>query len=160
MKTIVLATDGSPSAVQATAVAIELAAASDAPLHVVTAWSIALTSYGFAPLLEVPEVMEAERANAQEAVAKAVAQAKAAGLDATFEVREGYPVEEICAAARELDASLVVVGARGWGRLKRLVFGSVSTGVLHHAPCPVLVVPGRVEAERADSERLAVPAEV
>ena len=160
MKTIVLATDGSPSAVQATAVAIELAAAADAPLHVMTAWSIPLTAYGYAPLLEVPEVMDAERANAQKAVAKAVAQAKAAGLDATSEVREGFPSEEICAVAREADASLVVVGARGWGTLKQLVFGSVSTGVLHHAPCPVLVVPGRTAAKHDDPEQLTVPTAV
>ena len=37
------------------------------------------------------------------------------------------------------DYDVVVVGAGGAGTLKRLVFGSVSTGVLHHAPCPVLV---------------------
>jgi nucleotide-binding universal stress UspA family protein len=34
-----------------------------------------------------------------------------------------------------------VLGSHGWGALKRAIFGSVSTGVLHHARCPVLVVP-------------------
>ena len=39
-----------------------------------------------------------------------------------------------------VDAAMIVVGAHGWGAFKRLVFGSVSLGVLHEAPCPVLVV--------------------
>jgi nucleotide-binding universal stress UspA family protein len=59
---------------------------------------------------------------------------------ATSQLREGDAVEEICAAARECDAALLVVGAQGWGPVRRLLFGSVSSGVLHDAPCPVLVV--------------------
>lgn len=142
MNTILLATDGSPSAARATETAIELARASGTPLHVVAAWSIPASAFGYAPLVIVPEVGEAERQKAEEAVAAAVEQAQAAGVEASSSVREGEPVEEICAAAREQHASLVVVGAHGWGAIRRLVFGSVSTGVLHHAPCPVLVVRG------------------
>jgi nucleotide-binding universal stress UspA family protein len=140
MNTILLATDGSPSAKRATTTAIELARASSAPLHVVTSWSVPISAYGYAPLLIVPEVATAEREKGEQALATAVEQASAAGVEATSSLREGQPVEEICDAARELDASLVVVGAHGWGAVRRLVFGSVSTGVLHHAPCPVLVV--------------------
>lgn len=138
MNTILLATDGSPSAAQATAAAIDLAAATGAPLHVVTAWSAPVSSYDTLPLLIGPELIEAEHDKARETVARAVAQA--AGVAATPEVREGFAVDAICEAARDTGASLVVVGAHGWGPLRRLVFGSVSRGVLHHAPCPVLVV--------------------
>jgi nucleotide-binding universal stress UspA family protein len=48
-----------------------------------------------------------------------------------------------------------VIGAHGWGAFERLVFGSVSTGVLHHAPCPVLVVRDTEQSERAAGERAA-----
>jgi nucleotide-binding universal stress UspA family protein len=61
----------------------------------------------------------------------------------------GHPAQEIIALASGSGVSLVVVGARGHGAVKRLVLGSVSERVLHHAPCSVLVVKGR--GARADS---------
>jgi len=142
MNTIVLATDGSPSAADATTAAIDLARMTGAALHVVTAWSIPASAFGYAAIPTVPELAAAERAAEDEAVAGLEHLAREAGVATTGEARQGLVVEEICEAARERDASLVVVGAHGWGTLKRLVFGSVSTGVLHHAPCPVLVVRG------------------
>jgi nucleotide-binding universal stress UspA family protein len=39
------------------------------------------------------------------------------------------------------DAQLMVVGSRGLGEISGLVLGSVSQHVLHHAKCPVLIVP-------------------
>jgi len=51
----------------------------------------------------------------------------------------GPPDQQIIELAREWGADLIVVGSHGrgfWGRL----LGSVSTGVVHHAPCSVLVV--------------------
>jgi Universal stress protein family len=51
-----------------------------------------------------------------------------------------------------------VIGAHGWGRLKRLFLGSVSSGVLQNAPCPVLVVrdphAGEAHAAAQSDERL------
>jgi len=51
----------------------------------------------------------------------------------------GIPADELLAAAE--DADLLVVGARGAGGFKRLLLGSVSTHITHHAHCPVVVVP-------------------
>ncbi|HET8528185.1 MAG TPA: universal stress protein [Gaiellaceae bacterium] len=160
MQTILLATDGSPSAVRATETAIELASQLHARLHVVTVWSVPASAFGYAPVSIVPELAQAERAAAENVADRTAAQAEAAGIPVTVDVREGLAVDEICAAACTRDASFVVVGAHGWGALKRLVFGSVSTGVLQHAPCPVLVVRGAAvdEAVEAADARHGVPA--
>lgn len=62
-------------------------------------------------------------------------------------VRERPSVALLSAAT---DARFLVVGRRGHPRLRALVLGSVSQGALHHAPCPVVVVPpdGTAEEER------------
>ena len=52
----------------------------------------------------------------------------------------GHPADALVRAAADPDIDLVVVGARGLGRFTRLLLGSVSERVLHHATCPVLVV--------------------
>ena len=39
------------------------------------------------------------------------------------------------------DSDLVVVGNRGGGRFPRLSLGAAASQVVHHAPCPVVVVP-------------------
>ncbi|MER7078490.1 universal stress protein [Saccharopolyspora kobensis] len=50
------------------------------------------------------------------------------------------PVQALREAACQ--AQLLVVGHRGLGGFTGLLVGSVARGVLHHAPCPVAVVPG------------------
>src|SRR6266508_4362027 len=52
----------------------------------------------------------------------------------------GHPADVIVQEAEESGADLIVVGTRGLNAAKRLVLGSVSTNVVHHAPCDVLVV--------------------
>ncbi len=146
MKTILLATDGSPSAQKATDVAIELTGALDAMLRIVSVWRVPVYDYGYIPIQYGPELVEAQHQGAQHAVEHAVKKAKAAGVKATSEIREGDAADETCAAAEETAADMIVIGAHGWGAMKRILFGSVSTAVLHHASCPVLVVRGEAEA--------------
>jgi len=140
VNTILLATDGSPSAEAAAHEAIELAKATGARLRVLTVWRAPiLTGYGYAPVAYVPELAENEREHAELVARAAAEQAGRADVAVTWELRQGEAVEEICTAAAETGADLIVLGAHGWGALQRLVFGSVSTGVLHRARCPVLV---------------------
>lgn len=47
----------------------------------------------------------------------------------------------ICKIAQENNASMIVIGQRGLGTIRRTFLGSVSDYVLHHAQIPVLVVP-------------------
>lgn len=150
MKTILLATDGSPSAEKATATAIELAQATGWRLRVVAVWNTPVQVYGYWPAAYAADVVEIEREHASNVAADAVERAEAAGIAASSQVREGDPIEEICGAARDCDAGLVVLGAHGWGALHRLFFGSVSTGVLHHSTAPVLVVRGEPAARERE----------
>lgn len=63
------------------------------------------------------------------------------------EVFSGSPVSALVELSAK--ATMIVVGSRGHGTLERVLLGSVSTGVIHHAHCPVAVIRGDV----------AVPAE-
>jgi nucleotide-binding universal stress UspA family protein len=139
MKPIVLATDGSASASSATKLAIELARETGARLDVVAAWQTPQTIYASAPMMAASDLDTAEIQRATKAARAAVKLAQADGVQAKSFVRNGEPVQMISQSAKNCDASLVVVGSHGWGPIRRLVSGSVSTGLLHHAPCPVLV---------------------
>ena len=55
-------------------------------------------------------------------------------------VEHGSPGERICATAAEHGIELIILGSHERGAFGRFVHGSVSDYVVHHAPCPVLVV--------------------
>jgi nucleotide-binding universal stress UspA family protein len=79
-----------------------------------------------------------------EARAAALAEAKSylgeRGIEARLVEGHGHAADVIVQEAEESGADLIVVGTRGLNAAKRLVLGSVSTNVVHHAPCDVLVV--------------------
>jgi nucleotide-binding universal stress UspA family protein len=52
----------------------------------------------------------------------------------------GVPAAKIVDAAKKWPADLIGMGSHGRGKIGGLLLGSVSQQVLHHAPCPVLVV--------------------
>ena len=62
-------------------------------------------------------------------------------LAATGRALAGQPGRALADACEEAGADLVVAGSRGYGPLARVFLGSVSTQLMHKAPCPVLVVP-------------------
>lgn len=76
---------------------------------------------------------------------------KQSGVKFMTKTRVGDTREQICQEARADSAEgavckdcgvrLIVMGSRGLNALLGSMLGSVSTGVLHHAPCPVAIVP-------------------
>ncbi len=58
----------------------------------------------------------------------------------TTEILFGSPESRIVETAENWGATLIVVGSHGYSRWERLLLGSVSDSVVHHAPCSVLVV--------------------
>jgi len=65
-------------------------------------------------------------------------------------VRAGHPSKEICAAAHEWGADLIVLGTHGRRGIPRFFLGSVAERVLRHAPCNALVVPPLAVARAAE----------
>jgi len=154
MKPIMLATDGSPTAEKATGTAIELAKALDTDLVVATVWEIPYTTVGMAPAPVTGELSQLSEGEARKVAARAAARAEEAGVETRTVVLRGITVQELCAAAVKFEPRFLVIGSHGWGVIRRALFGSVSTGVLHHAQCPVLVVRGD-EAKAANGTRAA-----
>lgn len=54
--------------------------------------------------------------------------------------RQGDPTKQILALAEEIRADLIVLGAKGMSRVRRLLIGSVAASVARHAACSVMVV--------------------
>lgn len=142
--TIVVGTDGSPDANQALRATAKLAKlAPGAKIHVVAGFrpippaELRATSDSlpdeFKPLvhgsMQVDSTIEAARSIM-----------KAANIEADYHEVSDRPADAILNTIEKYAADLVVVGSRGEGAAKRLIHGSVSTSVLHHAPCAVLVV--------------------
>ena len=138
---VLLATDGSGDAVLAATAAIDLTTKSGSELYIVHAWhsvpSTRFESFIRTQLeLEARHVLDTEVARMEEAGAQV----------ACAYLREGSTVDEVLDLAEEIGADLIVMGSRGHGQVKRLVMGSVSEGVVHHARCPVLVLRGGSES--------------
>lgn len=90
----------------------------------------------------IAQLERERRAEVEKVLDRAARELKAKVTRLTRSMPTGHPAREIVAAAASFDADLVVVGARGLGGMKRLLLGSVSERVLHHARCPVLIVKG------------------
>jgi nucleotide-binding universal stress UspA family protein len=87
-----------------------------------------------------PGHLDEVREAAEQLTAKATSQlGEAKPTSVSVRALSGFPVKELIEASREAD--LVVVGSRGAGGFARLMLGSVSSQVVHHAHCPVVVVP-------------------
>jgi nucleotide-binding universal stress UspA family protein len=137
MKRILIATDGSDSALDAVTAGLELAA--DEGSEVVFAYVGALIDLGFrvddvgAPPHRVP------RPESQPVLAQALELAEERNVPARAELLVGYPAKQIARLAEDLDVDLVVVGTRRFGRMKRAVLGSTSRELLALTTRPLLI---------------------
>ncbi|HIK43759.1 MAG TPA: universal stress protein [Leptolyngbyaceae cyanobacterium M65_K2018_010] len=98
--------------------------------------------------------------NSQESLNQQVEVAQAAGITAESAQLIGEPGREICSLAQAWEADLIVLGRRGMKGLGEFLLGSVSSYVMHRAPCAVLIVQGESPAPspaQGDSSA-AVPA--
>lgn len=149
VNTILVPTDGSDDAILAAQVATDLAQRTGAVIHLANAWQI--NTYVGDPYLYAPALSndyytineEVGRTALETEMARITA---AGGTVAATHLVQGRAPDEMVALAKEIGADLIVVGSRGLGPVRRLVLGSVSEGIVHHASCPVLVVRGGATA--------------
>jgi nucleotide-binding universal stress UspA family protein len=76
----------------------------------------------------------------EEIIAAARKQLGRISVEVVEELLEGPAPEAILSVATTRHCDLIVMGSRGMGTLKGMVFGSVSTKISHYASCPVMVV--------------------
>lgn len=67
-------------------------------------------------------------------------------ISCTTKFTQGHAVTAILEEARTLPAAFIVIGSHGHGAFYELLAGSTTHGVLHRAPCPVLVLPSRKQS--------------
>ena len=139
-KRIVVGVDGSPSSVHALEWAIQQAERTGDVIDAVHAWHFP-ADYGM-PVADLPDFAGL----AEEVLDKAIAEARnATHLSTAVTIRphvvEGNPAQALLDLAQGAD--LLVVGSRGHGGFTGALLGSVSQHVVHHAPCPVMVMRGR-----------------
>ncbi len=142
MSGIIVGLDGSDHSGRALDWAIREAGLRGAALTVLAVHEVASNHWTGNPELYPADqpATEAVRRAAEDVVQKAVTQAGEPGpASVTVRAVSGLARQELVQASS--DADLVVVGQRGGGGFARLLMGSVSSQVVHHAACPVVVVP-------------------
>lgn len=139
LRVVGVAYDGSRESVEALAVAEELALNARASLRL-----IGVVERRVAPVVGMAEMYAqadspGDLRDAIRSELEGAAGALPEELRAQVVVAEGDPATQLIDEAETL--SLLVMGSRGYGPIRRGLLGSVSAPVLRTAPCPVLVVP-------------------
>jgi nucleotide-binding universal stress UspA family protein len=157
MSRILVGFDGSDSARQTVAWALEEAEVHGWELHVITVLEQqpVPSTWGAPAYLPITtQDVETLRANAQQAVDEIVSGRPAPPtVQIIIEAATGQPAAVLIRESET--AEHLVVGCRGMGGFGRLLLGSVSNQVVHHAACPVTIIhherrPGSAHGGRSE----------
>ena len=150
---ILVPLDGSEHSLGALEIAIQIAKKFDGKITLIHIYSVTIRPVimpeptTLTPPM-IPAMTPAEVSKAVEATRKAGAsiltdgeqKVKAEEVQVETLLKEGHTVQEIIRTAKEGKFDLIVIGGRGISKIRELLLGSVTDGVIHHAPCPVLVI--------------------
>jgi nucleotide-binding universal stress UspA family protein len=139
---IVVGLDGSLNSERALDWALRHAAALSTSLTVVAVHQVAKSYWGHEPVVGAADVsvLGQLQRSAEEMTQRAVDKLTGA-KPSSVQVRalNGFVVEELVNASR--DAEELVLGSRSTTGLSRLVMGSISSEIVQHAACPIVIVP-------------------
>ena len=141
---IVVGVDGSASSRVALEWAVTEARLRHGQVRAITSWAFPPITVGLEVTAWEPDIFPRAAHRLQEETLKRV---DTEGVTVTSDVIQGHAATVLLLAAANADP--LVVGSRGLGGFTGLLLGSVSAQVLHHSPCPVLVVrtPSQTEGD-------------
>jgi nucleotide-binding universal stress UspA family protein len=141
MSGITVGVDGSHHGHRALDWAMREAALRKVPLTVLAVHEVMASYWTGNPVTDPSDAPELEkvRTAVEHAVAEAAERLGGERPEVTVTAINGFAAKSLIAASA--DSDLVVVGNRGGGGFPRLSLGAVASQVVHHAHCPVVVVP-------------------
>jgi nucleotide-binding universal stress UspA family protein len=144
MERILVPVDGSPTSQKAALKAIEVAKKYNSEIIFMTAARrpeiIGTGSSGYGGVYNLDALTEELKNHQTRILDHFISELDLTGINTQKRVVVGTPSEEIVDMAKEVNADLIVIGRRGYSRIKRFFVGSVSQRVISEAPCPVLVI--------------------
>jgi nucleotide-binding universal stress UspA family protein len=138
-KPVVVGVDGSPASEAAIAFAYDEASRRGVPLIAVHTWTDTITAVAFAMAPYAVDWLEVQTEELR-LLAERLAgwSEKYPDVQVQRVVTRDHPARSLIEHAQK--AQLVVVGSRGRGQVAGLLLGSTSQTLLHHAPCPLVIV--------------------
>lgn len=140
---ILLAVDGSEPSLTAVSLVTALSLPAGSAIELMTVMADDSWTYGPWPalsLIQTPAALDQAFSDVRARLDDIAAGLTTRGQTTGTIIRRGRPASEIVMEADRFGADLIVVGARGHSAVERLLIGSVSSEVVDHAHCPVLVV--------------------
>ena len=149
---ILVPLDGSEHSLKALTVATQIAKKFSGKISLIHIYSVTVTpaiipepatltpSIPVMTPSEVSRTIEVTRKAGINILTEAEQKVKAEDVQVETILKEGHVVQEIISTAAEGKFDLIVIGARGISKIRELLLGSVTDGVIHHASCPVLVI--------------------
>lgn len=140
-RSILVGYDGSENAKRALHRAISLVSASPgATLRILVGANTIIPVYGTPAPYYPPDYADEVVKQAKKTLTEALAQAKELGSRVSGSVKDGYASEVILDVANKEGIDLIILGRRGISGVQRFLMGSVSSSVVSHSTCDVLVV--------------------
>lgn len=158
---ILVPVDGSPASLNAVKKAIEIAKKQESSIKLINViddgtlsshnrnkklWRLVDGSI-LGARVELDEVAEELKANAEATLDVFVAGLDFSGIKVEKKIVLGTPYVKILETAADDEADLIVIGNRGFSKIKSFFLGSVAQRVIAEAKCPVLVVHADAEEE-------------
>jgi len=140
---ILVAFDGSKDSQKAIGLACSLALKFGSEVTIVHVFSSPSVGYSATSGMPIPDykaLEDAKKAAAKEVLSNGLQLTAQGGVEAKGELIEAPSVvEALVEFAEEKKADLIIAGTRGMTGFKKLILGSVSSGLVNHAHCQVLI---------------------